>query len=119
MRWAWAWRKRIGEKPQLHLFLDAGVTYRIPTFGVSAFVLSVVFRKRVQRSMRSIKGDVEVERLLRLAGFTEKINGKVYVSNRGVEGLVMKNGGDVPLLAIQTERVITFKKLQAPLRCPK
>jgi hypothetical protein len=93
------------------LFLDASVTYRIPTLGVSTFVLGIVFRKRMKRSMRGIKSDIEVEGFLRLAGFTEKINGKVDVSNCGVKGLVIKNSRDVPRRAIQTERVVTFEEI--------
>ena len=65
----------------------------------------------MKRGMRGIKGDIEVERFLRLAGFTQKIKCKVDVGNCGVEGLIIENGGDAPLLAIQTERVVSFEEI--------
>ena len=63
VRWAWAGFEIVGENSQLLLFADAGVTNLVPAGIIAALVLGVVFREGMERSVGSIEGEVEVERI--------------------------------------------------------
>ena len=95
----------------MNLFLDAGVSYLVPAFGVAALVLSIVFRECVKRGMGSVESDIQIEWFIRLASFIEKVEGEVDIGNGSVKGLIVEHGGDVPLLTIEPKRVVTFEEV--------
>jgi hypothetical protein len=90
----------------------------IPAAVITAIVFLDRFLGCLKRVVRSVEGGVKQKRFVLANGFFKELNSEVSDGVRCIEGTAVECRGNIPLLSIESKRVVSGEKVGGARQMP-